>query len=57
MVCFPYSNSSGRRFQLCCSSTNVGISFTFPFVTVDLVCMRNSRVYQTQYDSLHVQTP
>jgi len=55
MVCFPYSDSSGRRFLLCCSSTNVDISLAFPFVAVGLVCMRNSHVYQTQYDSLHVQ--
>jgi len=56
MVCLPYSDSSGRRFQLLCSSTKVDISLVFPFVAVDLVCMCNSRVYQTQYDSRHVQT-
>ena len=55
-MCFPYSDSSGNRFQLCFNSTNVDISLVFPFVAVDLVCMRNSRVYQTQYDSLRVQT-
>ena len=45
-----------RTYQHPYSSTNADISLAFLIVTVDLECMRNTRVCQTQYDSPHLQT-
>lgn len=39
MACFPYSDSSGRRFQLCCSCTDQDISLAFLIATVDCLCV------------------
>jgi hypothetical protein len=44
-----------RSYQHPCSSTNADMSLAFLIVTVDLVCMRNARVYQTNTTHLIVR--
>jgi hypothetical protein len=51
MTFFSYSDSSGRRFQLCCSSTNKDISLAFLIAALDCVCVMHMF---TRHSTTHV---